>query len=319
MTKFIYNPKTCRYEREGFNPWRLSALGALTLTLASLFFVGIATLHSFVWESEEEKQLRAENKALENHYALVKQQFEETEVQLQSLAEKDKVLKASLFNSLFVETKQEEKFTASYLTVNDITSLRNSIEELTNRTHELKEDAAFNSYYYADKVAGNKKKTLAKLRTTPSILPLSNGKLISGFGKRIHPFHKGLYEHPGIDLAAPRGTEIVATADGYVSDLNRSDLLAGYGNLIEITHNDELVTRYAHLETIAVRQGQKVKKGQVIGTVGNSGGSIAPHLHYEVLKKGKEQNPVYYLLQNITPADYQQLFAISTKQNQSLD
>lgn len=319
MTKFIYNPKTCRYEREGINLWRAGALGAVLLTLATLFFVGIAALHAVAWETEEEARLRAENKALENNYALVKQQYQESDQQLQSLAQKDQVLKASLFNSLFVETKEKEKFTASYLTVNDISSLRESIEELSLRTHALKEDAAFNSYYYADKVSSNKKKTLHKLSTTPSILPIANGKLISGFGKRIHPFHKGLYEHPGIDIAATRGTEIVATADGYVSDLTHSDLLAGYGNLIELTHNDELVTRYAHLENIIVRRGQKIKKGQVIGTVGNSGGSIAPHLHYEVLKKGKEQNPIYYLLQKITPAEYQQLFAISTKQNQSLD
>jgi len=319
VTKFIYNPKTCRYEREGINLWRVAGIGALLLTFAALFFVGIATLHAVVWESDEENQLRAENEALERHYALVKQQHEESEQQLKALEEKAKVLKASLFNSLFVETEEKEKYTASYLTVNDIFSLRKSIQSLTTRTQELKEDAAFNSYYYADKVSGNKKNALHKLSSTPSILPIASGKLISGFGKRIHPFHKGLYEHPGIDIAATRGTEIVATADGYVSDLTRSDLLAGYGNQIEITHNEELVTRYAHLEEILVKRGQKVKKGQVIGTVGNSGGSIAPHLHYEVLKKGREQNPVYYLLQNITPGEYQQLYAISTKQNQSLD
>lgn len=319
MTKFIYNPKTCRYEREGINLWRVSGIGMLILTFGSLFFVGIATLHSVVWESEEETQLRAENKALERHYAVVKQQYEESEIQLKALDEKDKVLKASLFNSLFVETEEKKKSNASYLTVHDIFSLRKSIQSLTTRTQELKEDAAFNSYYYAGKVSSSKKKVIHKLSTTPSILPIAGGKLISGFGKRIHPFHKGLYEHPGVDIAASRGTEIVATADGYISDLTRSDLLAGYGNQIEITHNEDLVTRYAHLEEILVKRGQKIKKGQVIGTVGNSGGSIAPHLHYEVLKKGKEQNPVYYLLQNITPAEYQQLYAISTKQNQSLD
>lgn len=297
----------------------MTALGVLLLTLACLFFAGIATLHSFFWESDEEKQLRAENLALDHHYALVKQQYEESEQQLNALAEKDKVLKASLFNSLFVETEVATKHSSSYLTVDDISSLRQSVEQLSQRTHTLKEDAAFNSYFFAEKLSSNKKKALLKLSSTPSILPVPNGKLISGFGKRIHPFHKGLYDHPGIDIAATRGTQVVASADGYISDVTNSDLLAGYGNQVEVTHNEDLTTRYAHLETIAVKRGQKIKKGQVIGTLGNSGGSIAPHLHYEVLKKGKEQNPVYYLLQNISPADYQQLFAISTKQNQSLD
>lgn len=320
MTKFKYNPKTCRYEREGINLWRVGGLFSLILTISCLLFIGIATLHGIIWESEEETRLRAENKALREHYESVKQQFAESEAQLKQIEEKDKALKASLFNSIFVapDTKNEIQH-ASFITATDIRSLRKKIKELTAFTETLTTDATFNSYYFGDKLSGNRKKTLTKLSVTPSIMPIHNGKLISGFGKRIHPFHKGLYDHPGIDIAATRGTEVVASADGYVSDLSHSNLLAGYGNMIELSHSADLSTRYAHLENILVKRGQRVKKGQVIGTVGNSGGSIAPHLHYEVLKKGKEQNPVYYLLQNIDPAQYQQLYSISLKQNQSLD
>lgn len=319
MTKFIYNPKTCRYEREGINLLRVSGVVALILTASASLFVAIALLHSFVWESEEEVRLKAENKALDTHYALVKQQYAESEEQLKLLAEKDKALKASLFNAIFVETPTNENHTASFIAIHDISRLRKNIQQLSERTHALKHDATFNSHYFGDKLSGDRQQLLEKLSHTPSILPIATGKLISGFGKRIHPFHKGLYDHTGIDLTAPRGTEIRAAADGVVSDLSHSTLLAGYGNLVEISHNEEISTRYAHLESILVKRGQKVKKGQVIGTLGNSGGSITPHLHYEVLKNGTEQNPIYYLLQNINPAEYQQLFAISTKQNQALD
>lgn len=319
MTKFIYNPKTCRYEREGINLWRIGGLLAMVLTLSFLFFAGIATLHGLVWQSDEEIRLRSENKALKQHYAVVKQQFEESEQQLSALEEKDKALKVSLFNSIFAEPEKKEIQHASFIMVTDVNTLRDRIEELKEITKEVANDAVFNSNYFGDKLAGNPKKIIDKLSVTPSIMPVVNGKLISGFGKRIHPFHKGLYNHPGIDITATRGTEVVASADGYVSEVTKSELLAGYGNTIELSHSQTLSSRYAHLETILVRQGQKVKKGQVIGTVGNSGGSIAPHLHYEVLRNGREQNPIYYFLQNIDPAQYQQLYAISLKQNQSLD
>lgn len=319
MTKFIYNPKTCRYEREGVNLWRIAGLLSLVFTLSCLLFVGIATLHGLAWQSDEEIRLRSENKALKQHYALVKQQFEESEQKLGQLEEKDKTLKTSLFNSIFVEPEKKEIQHASFIMVPDVNTLRDRIKELSNITEEIAEDAVFNSQYFGDKLAGDRKKTIDKLSVTPSIVPVTGGKLISGFGKRIHPFHKGLYDHPGIDITATRGTEVLASADGYVSDVTKSELLAGYGNTIDVTHSQSLTTRYAHLETILVKRGQKIKKGQVIGTVGNSGGSIAPHLHYEVLRNGREQNPIYYFLQNIDPAQYQQLYAISLKQNQSLD
>jgi murein DD-endopeptidase MepM/ murein hydrolase activator NlpD len=319
VTKFIYNPKTCRYEREGINLWRITGYIALVIFFSSLTFVGIASFHALLFESEEEATLRSENKALDHHYALVKRQYVESENQLAALEEKDNALKASLFNSIFSETTAPAKQRESYIDIANLSKLRKSISRLTDRTRELKVDASFNSEYFGEKLSGDRKATLHTLSTTPSILPVVDGKLISGFGKRIHPFHKGLYEHPGIDIAAVRGTEVVATANGVVSDLVHSDLLAGYGNFVELSHNSKMSTRYAHLETILVKQGQKIKKGQVIGTVGNSGGSIAPHLHYEVLRNGKEQNPIYYLLQNIDPGTYQNLYTISNKQNQSLD
>jgi murein DD-endopeptidase MepM/ murein hydrolase activator NlpD len=319
VTKFIYNPKTCRYEREGFSFWRASLFAVLMIIVSSITFAGIAALHALISKSDAEIAMRAENNALEKHYAIVKNQYVESSAQLSALEKKDKTLKTALFNNIFSETEPSTPKTESYIDITSLSKLRKSIQILSDRTDDLKADAYFNSHYFGEKLSDQREVTLNKLMSMPSILPVSNGKLISGFGKRIHPFHKGLYKHEGIDIAAARGTEVVATADGVVNDVTHSNLLAGYGNSVELTHNAEIDTRYAHLETILVKQGQRVKKGQVIGTVGNSGGSIAPHLHYEVLRKGKEQNPMHYLLQNIHPETYQELFMISKKQNQSLD
>jgi murein DD-endopeptidase MepM/ murein hydrolase activator NlpD len=155
--------------------------------------------------------------------------------------------------------------------------------------------------------------------TLPPIASLTADNLVSGFGMRINPFHKGMYEHPGVDIASTRGTAVLASATGTVVDLKRSDLQAGYGNFIDIDHGHGFVTRYAHLENIDVRIGQRVKKGNVIGTVGSTGGSVAPHLHFEVLRKGKPVDPVHFMIEGVTSHDYDVLKSTSHKQNQSLD
>ncbi|MDQ2657797.1 MAG: M23 family metallopeptidase, partial [Bacteroidota bacterium] len=141
----------------------------------------------------------------------------------------------------------------------------------------------------------------------------------SGFGMRVNPFHKGLYKHLGVDIAMPRGTPVLATATGKVVQLKRSDLQAGYGNYLEVDHGNGVVTRYAHLEDILVRFGARVTKGDTIGTVGTSGGSVAPHMHYEILRDGENVDPVHYMVQGLSATQHQLLTTMSHKQNQSLD
>jgi murein DD-endopeptidase MepM/ murein hydrolase activator NlpD len=117
----------------------------------------------------------------------------------------------------------------------------------------------------------------------------------------------------------PRGTPVVATASGVVSQLKRSDLQAGYGNYLEVDHGNGIVTRYAHLEDITVRFGARVAKGEAIGTVGNSGGSVAPHVHYEILRDKVNVDPVHYLMEGLTAAQHHLMVTMSHQQNQSLD
>src|SRR5690606_13042941 len=144
-------------------------------------------------------------------------------------------------------------------------------------------------------------------------------KLISGFGTRVDPFHKGLYEHTGVDISLPRGTEVVATAPGWVTLARKSSIPAGYGNYIEVDHGHGFITRYAHLGDLHVKQGQRVTKGQVIATSGNSGGSVAPHLHYEIIRDGVQVDPIPYMIEGLDPAEHHRMKQISKIQNQSLD
>jgi murein DD-endopeptidase MepM/ murein hydrolase activator NlpD len=167
-----------------------------------------------------------------------------------------------------------------------------------------------------------KKSDVPVLVGLPTIAPVDNlvaENLVSGFGVRINPFHKGNYRHDGIDIALPKGTKILATGNGRVSYYSSSNLEAGFGNYVEIDHGNGILTRYSHLEKISAIWGQQIKQGQVIGLSGTSGGSVAPHLHYEVIKNGKSLDPLSYMIEGMTPANHHQLALKSKVQNQSLD
>lgn len=139
----------------------------------------------------------------------------------------------------------------------------------------------------------------------PSRMPLEGARMTSDYGMRTHPVLGGRRSHNGIDLAAPTGTPVYATADGIVSRANR---FSSYGLYVSIEHGAKLQTRFAHLSKLAVADGQRVKKGDVIGYVGSTGRSTGPHLHYEVRVDGQAVNPIPYMVES----DAQQAFAMAT-------
>lgn len=126
----------------------------------------------------------------------------------------------------------------------------------------------------------------------PSIMPLDGARMSSGYGMRDHPVLRQRRRHNGVDLAAPTGTPVYATADGLIS---RADWFSSYGLYISIDHGAELETRYAHLSRLAVAAGEMVEKGDLIGYVGSTGRSTGPHLHYEVRVDGVAVNPIPYM------------------------
>jgi murein DD-endopeptidase MepM/ murein hydrolase activator NlpD len=131
--------------------------------------------------------------------------------------------------------------------------------------------------------------------SVPSRMPLEGSQLTSGYGMRTHPVLGGRRQHAGIDLAAPTGTPVYATADGVVG---RADWYSSYGLYIAIEHGASMQTRYAHLSRLAVAAGDNVKKGDLIGYVGSTGRSTGPHLHYEVRIDGLAVNPIPYMVES---------------------
>lgn len=158
------------------------------------------------------------------------------------------------------------------------------------------------------------------LKSIPAIQPVRNSdlkRMASGYGYRIHPIYKVRRMHWGMDFSAPTGTEIFATGDGEVVEVKKK--YNGYGHHVKIRHGFGYETLYAHMSKILVRKGQRIERGEVIGLVGSTGTSVAPHLHYEVFKEGKRVNPAHYYFNDLTPEQYEQLLAASESANQSFD
>ena len=169
-----------------------------------------------------------------------------------------------------------------------------------------------------DEVFDLTKEKQIMLKAIPSIQPISNRNLTriaSGFGLRMHPIYKILKMHKGMDFTAPVGTEIYSTGDGVVEKVGWT---GGYGKTILINHGYGYKTRYAHCSKYNCRKGQKVKRGDLIGFVGNTGQSTAPHLHYEVFKNKTQINPVNFFFNDLSAEEYDKVIEISSRPTQSL-
>ncbi len=318
--KYYYNPKTLRFERKKISPLKIFSSSLGYLSFGIVFFVGLLALQNRVVESPLEKRLRTENRELKKHKQIISSQIEDATLQLAVLQSKDNELYKKIFEIPRTETidpvdGKEEILAASSPVFNQWT------KKINDRFQSVADKAETTNNFFR-LTAGVGQSDLKKLQSTPVLQPIENfdvGQLVSGYGVRINPFHKGRYHHDGADLAAPRGAHVIAAGSGKVILVKRSDLLAGFGNYVEIDHGHGYITRYAHLEEVTVRAGEKVLKGFKIGTVGISGGAIAPHVHYEVLLNGNTVDPLQYLIQGLDSDQYAELFIASKMVNQSLD
>lgn len=191
------------------------------------------------------------------------------------------------------------------------------IRDLHQRIDKLARQLYVQSKSYDEvfEMAKNKADMLASI---PAIIPIERGieRVISGFGYRIHPIYKTMRMHTGVDFSAPTGTPIYATGNGIITKAGRNR--HGYGIMVRIDHGYGYKTLYAHMSKINVRQGQQVQRGEIIGYVGNTGISTAPHLHYEVIRNGKKVDPVSYFYNDLTPEEFEYIIEKASRVNQSL-
>lgn len=320
LSKYYYNPETCRYEPKRTAWGRLFGYAVLFTISTTVIFVGILFLHSRLFLTERGKAIKKENKTFEKHFASLQSQASVLEGSIAQLKDRNAALHEKLFD-VPLEQPQQPRSSDADLLLADPETFKEELNALQNQAASIKQTAISHNNEIQD--FGIRKKDKVFLLSTPSILPVENtedSKLVSGFGIRVNPFHKGNYNHPGVDFAASRGSKVFATATGRVlRAVKSSTLQAGYGNYVDIEHTNGLVTRYAHLDEVFARVAEKIEKGSVIGTVGMSGGSVAPHVHYEIIRKGNQVDPVPYMLEGLTNDQYSELKKLGAKKNQSLD
>jgi len=318
--KFRYNPKTLRYERVRFSVWRTFGSFIGYVCFGAAFFVGLNFLQNLVIETNLEKSLKAENKALSEYKVVLASAIENSQESLGELKSDESTLHEKLFESPAEQEPSLVEKSADIVATTD--DWNDAMNHLNIRIKKVTDKTKLKNEFFGERLSLDKT-DVPTLVNFPSIAPVKNlndQNLVSGFGVRINPFHKGNYHHDGMDIALPRGTEILATGNGRVISFSSHDFLqAGLGNYIEIDHGNGLVTRYSHLDQVNVTWGQKVEQGQVIGRAGSTGGSVAPHLHYEVIEYGKNLDPLMYIIEDISPEGHQKLAAKSKTPNQSLD
>lgn len=322
--KYYYDTETCKYERVRVSTWdvMLNLLGFLTV--AVILAVGLVIGYNTYFESPKEALLRKENDELKFHYDILQKELDNVSQMLSALQERDDNIYRVIFEAEPIPGTIRAAGVGGSERYKNLMEKGLEQEELIVRNFErvdrLKKGMYIQTKSYDEimQLAMNKSAMLAAI---PAIQPIQNvelTRLASGFGMRIHPIYKARRMHWGIDFSAPRGTPIYATGDGIVSLSKTSLKKTGYGNQIEINHGYGYVTKYAHMQMLVVKKGDKIKRGQLIGYVGSSGGSTAPHVHYEIIKDGKKIDPIQFIIQDVTDSEYQKLLELASRENQSL-
>ena len=322
---YVYNEQTLSFEKVK-NPRkvRLIKMGSLIATAAIAITTSYLIFNGHI-QSPTEKFLDAELSQMERHYSSLTDQVDILAEDLAGIHQKDGEVHRMIFGMAPIDSSmweggigghEKHKYITKYTNTDEI------IEESIDKVDKLKRQLSLQKQSL-DTLLIKAIERETKLASIPSIKPVQEDKLkrkikhLSGYGFRIHPIHKVKKFHHGIDFTCPTGTAIQATGDGYIKKVEKRR--SGFGKNVVIDHGFGFETLYAHMNDIDVKVGQKVKKGEKIGTVGSTGLSTAPHLHYEVRVKGKSVNPIDYCLDGLSSEEYRELVEKSAVENQSFD
>ncbi|HEX6190977.1 MAG TPA: M23 family metallopeptidase [Chitinophagaceae bacterium] len=319
--KYYYNTNTLRYEKLE-TPLRVKLLRIFGFIAAAFVTAALISYVAFQFiGSPKEKILQRQNENLKDKYEVLADELSSIRQQMEELEKRDNNVYRSIFEAnpipdsarakeiaMQQEIASVEKLDNSEL----ITSIETSLRNISSRIGAQK-----SSYDEIDKLVENKEQLLSH---TPAIQPVSNKDLTrvaSGFGYRIDPIYKTTKMHAGIDFTAPQGTPIYATANGRVTTSGNTG--NGYGNHVIVNHGYGYETLYGHMVRVKARNGQEIKRGEVIGWVGSTGKSTGPHLHYEVHKNGNKIDPVYFFYNDLGPEQFDAILKRAAASNQSLD
>lgn len=310
---YKYSKENLSYDRIVLTPKLILRFTIIKFIMSFLTIIILTT----IFDTPKENRLKDEIKQLEHEFYLIDTKANDVLNLLNILEEKDSVIYNSLFNNTIDDTTLN-KFKSGYITEypgNFKDTITNIGDKLTTIERSL-ENANYKFRKLIIEISSNNN----RLKHIPAIQPISNDDLrrtSSGFGYRIHPIYKIRKLHKGMDFVAPVGTPIYATGDGIVEVASNS--YYGYGRYVRINHGYGYETAYAHMDKIKVKRGERIKRGQVIGHLGNTGLSTGPHLHYEVHVNGKYVDPINYYFHDLTIEQYDEMRTISRGIVKSLD
>lgn len=297
---------------------------AIRFTIQLFAWIGAALLYyvafALLFDTPLEHRMRHSTDVLRSEYETLSARYDSLEMVLDNVAERDRSVFRILFESdpYDLNSEQsEERLALHEKTISKnkrdiIADLKQRIDNVDNRIATL--ESSWNRIKLLGDTLGEKSNRI------PSIQPVLNKQLsllTAGYGNLLNPFYRTLQSHQGVDYTVAEGSSVFATADGTVKEI--SDKSSTLGKTIVIDHGNGYQTSYSHLLSTLVRRGQKVQRGDIIALSGNSGLSLAPHLHYEVRFNGLRVDPIHYFFMELSPDEYSRIIRIAQSGMQSFD
>ena len=319
--RYIFNQLTQNFEvLETSKSRKVLRFLLVMLALLGVAFLFAVLLFTF-FKSPKEKSQARELEYMKLQYEILNDRLDNIEILLTDMEQRDNNLYRVMFEADPIPSQvrrsgfsDADRYAGlyGYINSNQVVSAARKLDVISSQLYH--QSVSYDTLFA---MARNKSDMLAHI---PAIFPLKETEIkyiSSYFGYRPDPIYKVEKLHTGIDFSAQMGTEAYATGDGVVSDVEKGHW--GYGNMVTIDHGYGYKTRYAHLQKAAVRKGQRMKRGQLIGFIGNTGKTTGVHLHYEVLKNDVPINPINFFYNDLTPDEYEQILEQSTLPTQTMD
>lgn len=319
--KFRYNPETLSYDKVELSWNERIIRSLLVIAPAVVLGFGFYLFFSSIFVSANENNLIRENANLRTQLADMREDIVLMTTVVEDLEKRDNEIYRVVFNAEPFPEQMRQLGTGGTDEYADLKGYDYSDKIIENK----KLIKALEKRIYAQSISFDEVIQLAKekeqmLASIPAIQPVSNVDLThiaSGYGWRIDPIYKTKKMHWGLDFTADEGTNVYATGNGVVKEIEEK--MWGYGNSVIIDHGFGYTSRYAHLSAFNVKKGDKVVRGQIIGLVGTTGKSTAPHLHYEIEKNGKKIDPIHFFHSDLSADEYERMLEMANNANQSFD
>ena len=292
--------------------------------LQMLAWFGAAVLYYFLFsilfDTPAEYDLRHSTDRLKQEYETLLKEYDSLSMVVENVVERDRNIFAIMFDSEPYDfdseyNNQRVELHESLLAKSNremSATLETSLDKVEEKIESL--EKSYSALDNEVQMVGTKRDNI------PSIQPVTNHELTlltAAYGTLMHPFYRTLQSHQGVDYAVPEGTRIFATADGIVKEVKGKNSTSGI--TVVIDHRNGYTTSYSHLQSVKVKRGKRVQRGDIIALSGNSGLSLAPHLHYEVRYNGVRVDPIHYFFMELTPDEYQRIMRIAQSGMQSFD